>query len=109
MLTGATLDLAAAASTPTTFIVRGAGNVLAGDVPAGHTVRIRDIDGPATLTSPAGFTNHGSLVLESPIGYGVTLALGSGTLTNAADGEVSIERRRAPRRPSAGRSSTPAP
>ena len=50
-------------------------NVLAGDVPAGHTVRIRDIDG-ATLTTPAGFTNHGNLVLESPIGYGVTLALG---------------------------------
>ena len=66
-------------------------NSLTGDVPAGHTLRITDSAGGAsTLTSATGFTNHGSIVLDTSVGYGDTLAITAGALTNAADGSVSI-------------------
>ena len=54
------------------------------------TLRITDPGGPSTLTSAAGFTNHGKIVLETSAGYGDTLAITSGTLTNAADGSIDI-------------------
>ena len=90
VLSGATLDLEAPAASPDTFILEGSANVLASDVPAGHTLRITDPGGPSTLTSAAGFSNHGRIVLETSAGYGDTLAITSGTLTNAADGSIDI-------------------
>src|SRR6202008_1305698 len=42
MLTNATLDLAAPGDPPATFIFVGGSNYLAGDIPAGHTVIVRD-------------------------------------------------------------------
>ena len=90
VLSGATLELAASPASPDTFILSGT-NVLTGDVPTGHTLRITDSSsGPGTLTSAAGFSNHGSIVLETSIGYGVTLALTTGALSNAADGSVTV-------------------
>ena len=90
VLAGATLELAAPAASPDTFILEGA-NTLASDVPAGHTLRITDSSsGPSTLTSAAGFTNHGSIVFDTTVGYGDTLAITAGALTNAADGSVTV-------------------
>ena len=108
VLSGATLDLAAPAASPDTFILEGSANVLASDVPAGHTLQITDPSGPSTLTSATGFTNHGTLVLDSSVGYGTPSPITSGSLTNAADGSISINRHRRPRTPSAARSSTTA-
>ena len=45
VLSGATLDLAAPAASPDTFILEGSANILAGDVPAGHTLQITDPTG----------------------------------------------------------------
>ena len=59
-------------------------------MPAGHTLQLTDAGGASTLTSATGFTNHGTLVLESTLGYGDTLAISAGALTNAADGSLSI-------------------
>ena len=72
VLSGATLDLAAAAASPDTFILEGTANTLASDVPTGHTLQLTDPTGPSTLTSATGFTNHGTLVLDSTVGYGTT-------------------------------------
>ena len=97
VLSGATLDLAAAAASPDTFILEGTANTLASDVPTGHTLQLTDPTGPSTLTSATGFTNHGTLVLDSTVGYGTTLAITSGTLTNAADGSHQRHRHGGPR------------
>ena len=90
VLTGATLELAAPAATPDTIVLTGS-NSLAGDVPAGHTLRITDdFTGGSVLTSATGFTNHGSIVFETSVGYGGNLTILSGALSNAADGHVSV-------------------
>ena len=89
VLSGATLDLEASAASPDTFILEGS-NTLASDVPAGHILQIIDGAGPSTLTSTAGFTNHGSIVFDTTVGYGDTLAITSGVLTNAADGSLTV-------------------
>ena len=97
VLTGATLELAAPAATPDTIVLTGS-NSLASDVPAGHTLRITDdFTGGSVLTSATGFTNHGSIVFETSVGYGGNLTILSGALSNAADGHVSVNagRRRA--------------
>ena len=90
VLTGATLNLAAPAASPDTFIIQGS-NVLAGDVPAGHTVKISgaQVDGNGLLTSAAGFVNHGSLVFDAAY-WPASLSISSGAFTNAADGSVSV-------------------
>ena len=77
VLSGATLDLEASVASPDTFILEGS-NTLASDVPAGHILQIIDGAGPSTLTSGAGFSNHGSIVFDTTIGYGNTLAVTSG-------------------------------
>ena len=89
VLSGATLDLEASVASPDTFILEGS-NTLASDVPAGHILQIIDGAGPSTLTSAAGFSNHGSIVFDTTIGYGNTLAITSGALTNAADGSLTV-------------------
>ena len=89
VLSGATLDLEASVVSPDTFILEGS-NTLASDVPAGHILQITDGGGPSTLTSAAGFTNHGSIVFDTTIGYGNTLAITSGVLTNAVDGSLTV-------------------
>src|SRR5258708_39590056 len=68
------------------------GNLAMGGNTPRHRLLIRDDNffGPSTLTSATGFTNHGRIALETPIGYGVTLAITSGTLTNTADGAISV-------------------
>ena len=93
VLRDATLDVAAPAATPKTFVFEGAGNVLAGDVLAGHTLRIRDsvFFGQGALTSVAGFTNHGNVVFDPSLGSGARLAVLFGTFTNAGDGTVTVD------------------
>ena len=88
VLSGATLDLEASVVSPDTFILEGS-NTLA-TTPAGHILQITDGGGPSTLTSAAGFSNHGSIVFDTTIGYGNTLAITSGVLTNAVDGSLTV-------------------
>jgi hypothetical protein len=79
-----------------TYAVIGS-NVLSGDVGAGYTLQIRGSGaGPGTglLTAPAGFTNHGTLVLTDPDPVGSPTALSelvvsAGTLTN--DGTITSD------------------
>ena len=59
-------------------------------MPAGHTLRISDPGGPSTLTSAAGFTNHGSIVLETIARLWRHPRDHAGALTNAADGSVTV-------------------
>ena len=55
----------------------------------------------ATLTVAAGLTNDGAILLQSAnAGYSDTLATGSGTFTNAADGTIHVARVPAARGPS---------
>jgi hypothetical protein len=91
VLNGATLSLAAAANLADTFIFHGSQNSLVGDVPQGHTLMIEDsFSGASQLTSAAGFSNHGQIVLDTISGAGATLTISSGTLNNAANGSVGI-------------------
>ncbi|HET9665256.1 MAG TPA: Ig-like domain-containing protein, partial [Desertimonas sp.] len=92
VLRGAILDLAAPAATPKTFIFESSGNQLAGDIPTGHTVIVRDSATYAhgALTSLTGFANHGHVVLENGLGYGAFLTTSAGAFTNNTDGTVTV-------------------
>ena len=58
MLHDTTLDLAAPADSPQTWMI-GDNTTLNGDVPPGHTLIIGGQGSGPTLTSAGGFANHG--------------------------------------------------
>jgi hypothetical protein len=61
---------------------------LAGDVPAGFTLRIGDAT--TTMTAATGFTNTGTITLENPSNANtITLAVTTGTLVNT--GTISLD------------------
>ena len=73
------------------------------------TLRLTDPGGPSTLTSATGFTNHGSLVLETTLGYGDTLAISPGRSPTPPTAASASTTASAARPRSAARSSTTAP
>ena len=78
-----------AGTSAATFQARGPSSTLTGDISAGQTLLIQgsDAGGAATLTSAAGFSNSGTVTMESIDGaHAVTLSLGSGTLANLPGG-----------------------
>ena len=84
-----TLTLGVAGTSAATFQARGPSSTLTGDISAGQTLLIQgsDAGGAATLTSAAGFSNSGTVTMESIDGaHAVTLSLGSGTLANLPGG-----------------------
>jgi uncharacterized repeat protein (TIGR03803 family) len=88
-----TLDVTASPATPTTILIAGGGVTLATDNLANTTLWVQG-NSPfnnATLTVAPGLTNHGLMLLESINStYAETLATGSGTFTNAADGTIQV-------------------
>ena len=66
-------------------------STLQGDVPQGSNVLIQAISGlSATLTSESGFTNAGSVTLESTDGSYTSSLVTNGTLINAPGGEINV-------------------
>ena len=67
-------------------------STLQGDVPQGSSALVQAISGlSATLTSANGFTNAGTMALESTHGsYTSSLVVTNGTLTNAPAGEINV-------------------
>jgi hypothetical protein len=83
-LRASTLELNTA--NPASFILAGSGvsggSTLVGDVAEGQELWIRGDGSHATLTAPEGFTNAGTIRLESASGLQSNLAVTSGTLVN---------------------------
>jgi uncharacterized repeat protein (TIGR01451 family) len=84
ILSDSTLSFGPASTGAGSFVLRGSSPKLSGDIPAGATVWIRG-DGSAhtTATAASGFTNAGTLRLESQnAGTNSNLTVTSGTLIN---------------------------
>jgi hypothetical protein len=91
-----TLSITASPASPTTILVAGS-STLATNVLSSTTVWIQGnnalgLNTYATLSVAAGLTNHGTILLQSidSNNYTDTLATGSNTFTNAADGTIQI-------------------
>ncbi|MBN1911512.1 MAG: PEP-CTERM sorting domain-containing protein [Pirellulales bacterium] len=85
-------SIAPAATNPAIFEIRGT-STLTSNINAGQIVALfgNSIGGHATLTSPTGFTNAGTLNLTSANGgYSSILDITIGTLTNAAGGNLTF-------------------
>ncbi len=92
VLYSAALNIGVGSTGAATFFMRGS-TTLSGDISSGQTVWVQGCDGGsnATLTTAAGFTNAGTIRLESANqGYSDTLTVSSGTLTNAAGGIILV-------------------
>ena len=81
--------------TPTIPIIARRSNTLAGDIPEGQSLVVQGITAAsATLTAAAGFTNAGTITLESIAVASnpshATLAVTSGVLINAATGVLNF-------------------
>ena len=81
--------------TPTIPVVARRSNTLAGDIPAGQSLVVQGISANnATLTAANGFTNAGTITLESIAPSSnpshATLAVTSGVLINAATGVLNF-------------------
>src|SRR5204862_410358 len=85
------LGIGAGSTAVGTVIVRGS-NTLRGDVRPGQTVVVQGNDSGfnATLTADAGFSNAGTIALDSAgrFDWDATLAVTNGTLTNTATGVI---------------------
>ena len=89
ILTNAVLDIDPAAP-PASIITRGV-TTLASDVPQDESLLVQAISGlSATLTSESGFTNAGSVTLESTHGSYTSSLVTNGTLINAAGGDITV-------------------
>jgi uncharacterized repeat protein (TIGR01451 family) len=84
LLSDSTLSFGTASAGAGSFILRGNSAKLSGDIPADAAVWIRgDSSVNTTVTAASGFTNAGTLRLESQeIGTTSNLTVTSGTLTN---------------------------
>jgi len=96
LLTNSALNFGLGSTGAGSFTVRETSS-LSGDIAAGQTVVIQSFnpgggtsDRIATLTAASGFTNAGTIVLDSSNAgeANTTLAVTSGTLTNAATGVI---------------------
>ncbi len=90
-----TLLVTVSTASPTTILVDGTGTYLATNNLPNTTIWVQgnaSLGGVnATLTVAAGLRNDGTILLESQnSGYTDTLATGSGTFTNAADGIIQV-------------------
>ncbi len=91
-LVNAQIEETAAPTSPTTLVLWGK-STLTTDNLANTTLWVQGSDGGgnATMTSATGFTNAGTIRLESVNqGYSDTLAVSSGTLTTAAGGIILV-------------------
>ncbi len=93
-LANCALDFTVNPTAPTTFLLEGSGDALPGaDIPAQATLWVQgngDV-GNAVLNVANGTVNDGTILLESQnTNYNDTLATGSGTFTNAADGTIQV-------------------
>ena len=84
-----------APASPTTLYIMGTGNTLTTNITPNLTLWLLGADGGgngnATLTSPNGFTNDGTIQLQSQNhGYSCQVVLSSGTLVNAPDGTILV-------------------
>jgi hypothetical protein len=81
-------------ASPTTILLEGGGDTLATDNLPNTTLWVQGngyLNQNATLNVAAGLVNHGTILLESINNtYGDTLATGSNTFTNAADGTIQV-------------------
>ncbi len=88
------LYVTASPSAPTTILIEGSGDTLETDNLANTTLWVQGNDylnQDATLNVAAGLTNHGTILLQSQtFNYIDTLATGSNTFTNAADGIIRV-------------------
>ncbi len=90
-----TLDFTVNPTAPTTLLLEGSGDTLGGaDIPADATLWVQGngyLGQDAVLNLAGDTVNDGTILLESQNNtYGDTLATGSGTLTNAADGTIQV-------------------
>ena len=105
-LNNTALYVTASPASPTTILIEGSADTLETNNLANTTLWVQgnpDINQNATLNVAAGLVNHGTVLLESTYtNYSDTLATGSETFTNAADGTIQAtngtRRRRAPSR-----------
>jgi RHS repeat-associated protein len=91
LFTSAVLDIAPTAP-GTTFTTRGA-STLRGNLSQGQTVLVLadGFVGHSSLTSANGFTNSGTINLESShSSYSSSLVVSNGTLTNSATGQINV-------------------
>jgi hypothetical protein len=81
----ATLIIGAGYTVPMLVVIQPGHSTLRGDIAAGQTVLVQGGTGPndvADLTAPSGFTNAGTLRLDSTGSGRSSLTVTSGTLTN---------------------------
>ena len=88
------LYVIASSAAPTTILLEGSGDTLETDNLPNTTLWVQGngiIQQSATLTVAAGLTNDGIILLESQnAAYSDTLATGSETFTNDADGTIQV-------------------
>ncbi|MFI5453930.1 MAG: Ig-like domain-containing protein [Isosphaerales bacterium] len=92
-LYNSSISITASTPSPTTILIGGTGDTLATNVLPNTTlwVQANDTWGNATLNVTNGLTNDGTILLQSANVYNSytdTLATGTGTFTNAADGSI---------------------
>ncbi|MDP6718688.1 MAG: hypothetical protein QGF59_08570, partial [Pirellulaceae bacterium] len=90
LLLHSALNLGAGSTSPASFITRGS-STLSGDVKSGQLITVQGSgSGTGTLTSASGYTNSGTITLQSiDGGYTTNLTVsGANVLTNAASGVI---------------------
>ncbi|MDP6717663.1 MAG: hypothetical protein QGF59_03370, partial [Pirellulaceae bacterium] len=90
LLLHSALNLGAGSTSPASFITRGS-STLSGNVKSGQLITVQGsgTGGTGTLTSASGYTNSGTLTLQSiDGGYTTNLTVNTGTLTNTASGVI---------------------
>ncbi|MBI4317996.1 MAG: SBBP repeat-containing protein, partial [Chloroflexi bacterium] len=81
-LANSTLNLGPGGTGPATFVMQGS-NTLIGNPSPGQTIVVQGVAGSGILTSANGFTNGGTIRMESVgSGYTVQINVTNGTLTN---------------------------
>ncbi|MCK4343282.1 MAG: hypothetical protein KAY37_16330 [Phycisphaerae bacterium] len=92
LLDDSALNIGESATTAASFTMHGL-STLSGDISAGQTILVEGSysDGHALLTAAEGFTNAGTITLETAYnGYNSHLTVTTGTLTNAVSGVIDI-------------------